>query len=237
MQFFKKSLLAITFTVASGIAAFAQSADEIVNKYLAATGGVDNWKKARSLKYTGAMNAQGMEFPVTMVIVKDKAMRVDFSIMGTENYQIVTDKEGWMYMPVGQMQKPEPMTPDLVKQSKDQLDFQELLDYKAKGANIEFVGKDDFEGTEVLKVKHTNKEGKDKMMYFDAATYYLVKEVQKMTVDGKEVESSTTFSNYQKHPSGLVFAMAIESPQGPMKFSAIEVNPKIDDAIFKPSSK
>lgn len=237
MHQFKKSVFALALTVTTGFSALAQSADDIVNKYLTAIGGADNWRKVTALKYTGSISAQGMEMPVTMTIQKDKAMRMEFTVMGTNNYQIVTEKEGWAYMPVAQMQKPEPMTADQVKEAKDNLDFQELLDYKTKGAKIEYVGKDDFEGTEVHKIAYTSKEGKKKTMFFDASTYYLLKETEKAMVDGKEVEGTAKFSDYQKHTSGLVFAMAMESDNGPIKFSAIEVNPKIDPAIFKPESK
>ena len=237
MKLLKKSLLAITILAATSIASFAQSAEEIVTNHLKAIGGEDAWKKVNAIKYAGTMNMQGMEIPIAMTVVNNKAMRVDMTIMGQNNYVIATDKEGWNYFPVGQMQKPEPMTADQVKMTKDQLDIQgELVDYKAKGAKIEALGKDEIEGTEVVKLKYINKEGREKIMYLDASTYYLIQQTQRVQVDGKEVETKVSFSDYQKQPSGIVAAMSMDSDAGPMKFTAIEVNPKVDESIFKPAN-
>lgn len=236
MRFLKTSVIALSMLTAS-VAAFAQSADEIVKKHLEAIGGEANWKKLNSIKMVGSMSLQGMEMPITMTTVHDKAMRMDMTIMGTNNYQILTKTEGWAFFPIQQQQKPEPMTPEQVKESQDQLDIQdELVDYKAKGNKIEFLGKDDMEGTEVLKMKLTDKDGKEKTLFFDASNYYLIKQSQKVQADGKEEEVATVFSNFQKLPEGIVFPMTIESPQGPITFTSIEVNPKIDDSIFKPAN-
>ena len=50
-------------------------------------------------------------------------------------------------MPFNGQQKPEPMTPEAVKESQDQLDMQnELIDYKAKGDIAEYIGKEDVDG-------------------------------------------------------------------------------------------
>ncbi len=237
MNILKKSVLACALLATTGIASFAQTAEEIVQKHLTAIGGEDAWKKVNSIKYTGAISTQGMEIPVVMTVVNNKAMRVDYKVLGTDNYNIVTTKEGWNYSPAGQMQKAEPMTPEQVKMQQDQLDIQgDLVDYKKKGATIESLGKDDMEGTEAYKLKYTTKDGREKMMYFDANSYYLLKQTEKMTVDGKEEESETMFSDYQKQPSGIVVAMAIDSQMGPLKFSSVDVNPKTDDAMFKPSN-
>jgi len=236
MRFLKTSVIALSILTGS-VAASAQSAEDIVKKHLDAIGGEANWKKLNSLKMVGSMSMQGMEMPITLTTVQDKAMRMDLSIMGTTNYQILTKTEGWAFFPIQQQQKPEPMTPEQVKESQDQLDIQDdLVDYKAKGSKIEFLGKDDMEGTEVLKLKLTDKGGKEKTLFFDASNFYIIKESQKMQADGKEEEVATVFSNFQKLPEGIVFPMTIESPQGPITFKSIEVNPKIDDSIFKPAN-
>jgi outer membrane lipoprotein-sorting protein len=129
------------------------------------------------------------------------------------------------------------MTADQVKQSQDQLDVQgELIDYTAKGTKIAFVGKDDMEGTEVFKLRLTDKEGKEKTLFFDAENYYLLREVEKMKADGKEIEATVNFSNYQKLPEGIVVPMTVDSEMGPVSMKSIEVNPTVDESIFKPSN-
>ena len=235
MKFLKTTVLALSM-IAGSVATYAQSAEEIVAKHIEAIGGADKWKAITAMKATGAISMQGMDIPVGITIVQKKGWRLDLTIMGMNNYQIITDKEGWVYFPVQQQQKPEPMTAEQVKESQDQLDIQgEFIDYKTKGKKIEFVGKDDMEGTEVLKVKVTDKDGTEKTVFFDPASYYVLREVQKIKADGKEDESIVSFSNYKKLSEGIVYPMTIESPQGPVTFSSVEINPKIDASVFSPS--
>lgn len=236
MKLLKTTVFALSL-LAGSVSAFAQTAEEIVAKHLDAIGGEAKWKTINTLKMAGAMTAQGMEMPITLTQVHNKAMRMDLQIMGTSNYQILTKDAGWVYFPIQQQQKPEPMTADQVKDAQSQLDIQdELVDYKAKGNKIEFLGKDDMEGTEVFKVKLINKDGKEKTLFFDVANYYLIREVDKVKADGKEQEMATNFSNFQKLPEGIVFPMTVETPMGPMTIKTVEVNPKVDESIFKPSN-
>jgi hypothetical protein len=221
----------------SSVCSFAQTAEELIQKHIAAIGGAENWKKITALKMNGAITAQGMEIPVTHTVVNGKGMRMDLTIMGMANYFILTDKEGWAYFPVQGQTKAEPLTADRVKESQDQLDVQgDFIDYQAKGNKIEYIGKDDVEGTETFKLKLTNKNGKEKLLFLDASNYYLIREIQKMKADGKEMDATMNYSNYQKLPEGIVIAMSVESQEGPITFKTVEVNPKVDETFFKPSN-
>lgn len=236
MKILKTSVFVLSI-LAGSFSAFAQNAEEIVSKHLKAIGGEDKWKTLKTVKMAGAMSMQGMELPISVTQVHDKAMRMDLTIAGTSNYQIITKTEGWSYFPIQQQPKPEPMTADQLKMTQDQLDIQgELVDYKAKGSKIELVGKDDMEGTEVYKLKLTTKDGKEKTMFFDASNYYLIKESEKVEADGQEIETAVTYSNFQKLPEGLVFPMTVETGNGPMTIKTVEINPKVDESIFKPSN-
>jgi outer membrane lipoprotein-sorting protein len=140
-------------------------------------------------------------------------------------------------MPFQGQTKPEAMTADDVKDSQDELDVQgELVDYKAKGNKIEFLGKDDMEGTPCLKLKLTFKTGKEQTMYFDASNYYLLKTVAKVKANGKEMESVQTFSNYQKLPEGIFMPMVMSADGGEITFKSVEINKPVDDKIFKPNN-
>jgi hypothetical protein len=215
----------------------AQTADEIVSKYVAAIGGAENWKKVNSIKMVGSMNAGGMEFPVTVTTVKDKGFRMEFSVNGVNNYQIITPKEGWMYFPIQGQQKAEAIPAEMVKESQEELEIQDpLIDYKARGSKVAFLGKDAVEGTECYKLKLTRASGKEETMYIDASTYYQIRSVEKVKANGKEMENTTNYGNYQKLPEGIVYPMSIESPEGPITLKSVEINKPVDEKIFKPAN-
>lgn len=235
MKNLKFSILALIVVAATFVTAQAQTADEIIQKHIAAIGGADNWKKIKSMKITGAINAGGTEIPVTFTMIQNKALRFEFSINGMNNYSIITQKEGWMYFPAQGQTKPEAMTPEMVKQSKDDLDMQgPLIDYKTKGNKVAYLGKDDVEGTECFKLKVTYPSGKEETMFIDASNYYHIRSVEKIKADGKEQEQVNNYSNYQKLPEGIVFPMTMDSGNGPINLKTTEINKPVDESIFKP---
>src|SRR4051812_28557896 len=105
----KKRLTLLLSSILIVTAATAQTADEIVGKYLKAIGGEDNWKKVTTLKATGAINAQGAEIKVTMVTAQEKGFRTDYTVMGMSGYGIITPSAGWYFNPGGGQTKAEPM--------------------------------------------------------------------------------------------------------------------------------
>jgi len=236
MRNFKLSFLTVAVVFAGAFTAKAQTADEIINKHMAAIGGIDNWKKIKSVKMNGSVNAGGTELPVTITTVAGKGQRMEFAINGMTNYTIITPSKGWMYFPVQGQTKPEAMPEEAVKESQDQLDIQgPLVDYKAKGNKVTYVGKDDVEGTDCYKLKVVYATGKEETMYIDASNYYHIRSVDKVKANGKEMEQTVNYSNDQKLPEGIVYPMTIESGNGPVALKSVEINKPVDESIFKPS--
>ena len=220
----------------AGTVSKAQTADDVVKKYLDAIGGETNWKKVNSIKMIGVIKANGAEIQNNTTIAKGIGLRQDWSINGMSGYTIITEKAGWSYNPM-QGTKVEALTADQVKIYASQLDVEGVLvDYKTKGHTLEYLGKDDVEGTECYKVKATLKSGVQQTMYFDASSYYMIRNSQKVTVDGKEQEFAINFSNFKKLPDGIVMPMNVGLGMGEIALSAIEVNKPVDDKIFKPNN-
>jgi outer membrane lipoprotein-sorting protein len=238
MKHITRSILALTILLASAFASHAQNVDEIVAKHIAAIGGADVWKNLKSYRMEGGMKIQGMDITVVVNAIHMKGSRQDITMMGMSGYSFTTDKEGWTYMPFGGQTAPEAMTPQMVKEGKNKLDLQgDFIDYKNKGTKVEFVGKDEVEGTEVFKLKVTHKDSTEKTVFIDANSYYLIRETDKIKADGKEMEASVDFSNFQKQPNGLVFPMALGTPQGEVTITKFEQNAKVDESLFKTPSK
>src|SRR5450432_2265931 len=118
----------------------AQTADEVIDKYITAMGGKEKMASVITMKMEGNLNVQGTD--VAMVITKKHlvGMRIDISVMGTENYQIITPAKGTVFMPVQGMSAPTAMPDDQFNAILPQLDLQGMLvDYKNKGTTVELV--------------------------------------------------------------------------------------------------
>lgn len=236
MNMIKTALATLTFAVAA-YTVQAQTADEIVSKHVTAIGGADAWKKVNSVVTEGKLTVQGAEVNVTATVLNGKGSRQDIAVMGMNGYQIMTPTAGWSFMPFQGQQKPEPVTEEQVKEGADQLDAQgALVDYKAKGHAVEYLGKDDVEGTECYKLKVTHKSGKTETIFVDPASYYIVKSISKQKANGQEMDVTTTLSNYKKLPEGIVVPMTVGLPFGEMNITKVEVNKPVDEAIFKPAN-
>jgi hypothetical protein len=217
---------------------FGQTVDELINKHLEAIGGKDNWKKITSMKMEANVNAQGMDVPIIIHQVHNKASKQEYTVMNMTGFQIVTTEGGWNFNPFQGQQKPEPMTDDEVKAAQEQLDIQgELLDYKDKGHTVELLGKEDVDGTECFKLKLTRKSGRESVYLIDPKTYYIIRTISKMKLNGQDIEQTINLSNYQKLPEGILIPFTMEngSAPAPINVTKVEVNPKIDDAVFKVS--
>lgn len=215
---------------------FAQTAEEIVAKHITAIGGADNWKKINNMRQEATLSVQGMDIPVVITALHNKATKQEYTVMGMTGYSIITSEGGWNFNPMQGQTKPEPITQDELKYGRDNLDLQgDFVDYKAKGHTIQLMDKEDIEGVECLKVKLTRKSGNESIFFFDPKTYYIVRTSSKMSANGQEVESVVNMSNYQKLPEGIVIAYTIESTAvpAPITVTKVIVNGKIDEAVFK----
>lgn len=208
----------------------AQTADDVVNKYIDALGGKEKLASLKSVRLSGNMSIQGNDIAITVTKLHMKGMRMDISVMGTENYQIITPGKGVSFMPVQGMASPTDMPEEQAKAAQSQLDVQSsLLDYKEKGTTVEFLGA---EGND-FKLKVTFKTGISTTYFIGKTDYRLNKTVSKRTINGEEMEIENTYTNY-KQVDGFWFAFtSTSSVQGETNYDKIEVNIPVDENIFK----
>jgi hypothetical protein len=227
-------LFFLAAALSAGISVTAQTADEIVDKNIAAMGGKEKLATLTSVRLTGSMSTQGMDIPLTITRAHQMGMRVEFEVMGTSNYQIANTKEGWTFMPIQGMTSPVQMEEEQYKSFAGQLDVQGIFyNYKEKGTTIEYIGTEKVDGTEAYNLKVTLKSGKVSNYYIDTKTNFLIKTSSKVNAGGEEVEVSNTYSNYKANADGYMFPYSSASMQGPITFEKIETNIKVDESLFK----
>lgn len=229
------SLLAITVCVAiSGLQ--AQTADDIVNKHLEARGGADKLRSLTSLIQEAVMNQQGVDVNLKFYNKQNEASKTEYTAMGQTGFTILTPTKGWALNPFGGDGGVQELPEEALKDAPAQLDIQgPLLDYKKKGNTVEYLGQVTEQGAQYHKLKLTRANGRVTLYYFDDK-FLTVKTVTIVTADGTDTEVVAEYSDYRKTPEGLVFAFKRINNGNEMTYEKIEVNPKIDESVFKPGN-
>jgi hypothetical protein len=229
----KKILLSVLVVFAALASLSAQTADEVINKYVEAIGGAEKWSKIQSLKVEGQIEVQGVAIPFTMQAVHMKGMRVDAEFQGNVIIDITTPTKGWSQNPLMGKSSLEAITADELKLKLDELDVQdEFVNYKEKGSTVEFLGKEEEEGSSYNKVKLTTKNGNEKTYYFDLVTNLIYKEESTLKQQGQEMKQAVKYLDYKTLENGI--KMAFKSDMGMMMMvtNKVTINPTIDEAIF-----
>jgi len=216
--------------------AYSQTVDDIINKHIQAIGGKEAWKKVNTIKQEAIIDANGTEINLELVTAYQKGSRQTISFAGMQGYTIYTPTSGYNFYPWQGQLKPEAITPEELKENEDNMDIQgPLIDYKEKGHTAEYVGMDEFEGTNCYKVKLTEKSGKIITYYIDPSNYFIIHSVTITKANGKESESKIDYSNYQKLPEGIWIPLNIGGGNT-LKIKKTEINVPIDETVFKPST-
>lgn len=239
-RFFLFAILALVANIT-----VAQTADEIIENYFKVTGGKDKWAALTSVKMSGKVKAQGMEFPIKMLNKLPNSQKMVFSFQGMEIVQTAFNgSEAWS---TNQMtMKPEKMEAEDSEMMKQELDFPDAFwNYKEKGYSIALDGEETIEGVACHKIKLTKKPvkiaGKEEENF---VFYFFDKEngVPVMTRSvGKKgqmkgIAIEAFMSDYQE-VNGVFFAFTINQKTNGQTVATIavekiETNVAIDDKEF-----
>jgi outer membrane lipoprotein-sorting protein len=235
----KKAALCLAVASVLTLPAAAQTVDEIIAKNVEARGGEAKLRAVKSIRMTGKMElGPGMVAPMTMFMKRPGMVRQEFTVQGLTGIQAYDGKQGWDIMPFQGKKDPEPMAADDAKLMEDQGDIDgPLMDYKAKGNTVEYLGKDKVEGSDAYKLRVTKKNGIIETSFIDVDTGLEVKTITKAKIHGNETEVENTFSDFRT-VDGLVIPFAIEfgtvggTQRQKITVDKIEINPDINDAEF-----
>jgi len=225
----------------------AQTADEIITNYFENTGGLENWKNIKALKFEGTVDVQGMSLPIEMVQTANGKSLLKADFQGQTFYQNVFDGEvlwGTNQMTMAPEKSDAESTANYKLEMNDFPDS--FLNYKEKGYEVELVGTETVEGTETYKIKLVKEpimvDGKEKQdisfHYFDTENFVpIVVEREISSGPGAGMISQTTMSDYDE-VNGLYFPFSITEglkgqPGGQeIKVSTITIDPEIEDSMF-----
>lgn len=231
----KKVFLLLVIIFAAAITINAQTADEVIEKYITAIGGADKWTKIQSLKVDGQIEVQGIAIPFTMQAMHMKGYRSDAEFQGMKFTDITTPTKGWAQNPMAGKMTLGPISDEELKSKVDDLDIQDaFIDYKGKGSTVEFLGKDEEDGNEYFKIKITSKNNNDKTYFIDTKTYLAYKMESMTKQQGQDIKTVIKFLDYQTIDFGIKMSFKSDIGNGQMLvYKKVIINPTIDESIFK----
>ncbi len=236
----RKVVLTLATLAILAIPASAQTADEIVARYIKASGGMEKIQAINTLRRSGKFKGGGgFEAAILQDNKRLNSVREEFSLQGMTGINAYDGKTGWKIEPWGGKKDPESLGEEEMKSILEDSDFDgPLVNYRQKGIKVEFVGKDEFEGTDTFKLKVTRPNGDVYFYYLDTDSYIPIKFDTKRAVRGAEREYETALGDY-KEVAGWYLPYSIESnvKGSPNKqkvvYDKIEANVALDESRFR----
>jgi hypothetical protein len=235
----RRVLLMLAGLVLLAAPASAQTAEEIVAKYIKTVGGADKIQAVKTLRKTGTYNGGGgFEAPIVEENKRNNMVRQEFSLQGLTAVNAYDGKTGWKIEPWQGKKDAEPLGEEEMKQIVEDSDFDgPLVNYQQKGNKVEFVGMEPVEGTDAFKLKVTLAGGDVRYYFMDTDYYVPIKIETKRMVRGAEREYETSLGDY-KEVNGWYLPFSVESNvkgspnRGKVTYEKIEANVPLDDARF-----
>lgn len=238
-----KTITSLFIAILLSITANAQdlNLNEVLDNYYEVMG-IEELDKVSTVIFKGKSVSQGMENEFTMTYLRPDKYRLDVPIQGQNMVQVFNNGEAWMIAPWTGSLETKDITGDQLKGMAKQADLTgELYNWKKKGNKVDLVGKEDFEGSEVYKIKCINKNEDETIYFIDAENFVILKEESTTTMRGEEVKSETFSSDYK--PAGdFIMAYNFSVSYGGQVVSQILIDeviidPEVDAGIFdKPAA-
>ncbi|MCE7058665.1 outer membrane lipoprotein-sorting protein [Dyadobacter sp. CY343] len=216
----------------------AQNVDEIVAKHIKAMGGEDKLSKLQSMKITAEMDVMNMQVPINTTIIQNQGFRSETTVQGATIVQAINGNTGWSINPMTGNNKATALPEEAVKSMASETDLTGLYNYKQKGYQLTLDGEEDLAGAKVYKVTMTLKNGVKRVNYISKDTFYILKIIAKTNVNGQDIESENVQSDFRQvdgiyYPfTSEVSTSAMPGTKMALHIKTLEVNPKIDPAIF-----
>ena len=247
------SSLAVSFAFAVDTPSTAPklTAEQVVEKNIAARGGLQAWRGVQTVSMSGKLDAGGNErsnfevrstganpgaaapqrpkeqvqLPFRMEMKRPRKSRLEIDLKGQTSVQVYDGTNGWRLRLFLNRHQVEPYTPDQLKEAARQADVDgPLVDYVAKGTKIEMDGIERVEGKDNYRLKLTYKSGESQKLWIIAQTFLETKiEGSPRRLDAK-MHTVDVFYRDFKSVSGLMMPYVLETvTQGVKQTEKIEI--------------
>jgi hypothetical protein len=225
------------------------SAAQIVDKNVAARGGLQAWRAVQTLSLQGKMGAGGnqratlpvpvpqhkelastlprrpaeeAQLPFLMELKRPRKIRLELQFKGQTAVQVYDGANGWKLRPYLNRHEIEPFSAEELKGASNQEDLDgPLVDYAAKGSHVESGGIEKVEGRDTYRIKVTEKNGHTIHVWIDAETFLEAKiDGQPRRLDGTNHPVEVYYRDY-RNIDGLLIPFVLETRVLPVSQNAL----------------
>jgi outer membrane lipoprotein-sorting protein len=219
------------------------SAEQIVEKNIAARGGPDAWRKIQSMVWVGhieSANAPAPNLPFVLVQQHPNKTRFEIKTQNQISLHVYDGTRGWKMRPTSSGK------PELQPYSREELSFaadgqslaEPLTDYQARGITVALDGIDEVEGHKAYRLNVTLPSGASHHVWIDAKTFLDLKSDREYRNSrGQSGRLAMFYRNY-KTIEGVQIPLMIESgtditrASDKMVIDRVTLNPQLDDKTF-----
>jgi outer membrane lipoprotein-sorting protein len=219
------------------------TAAQIIDRNVAARGGLKAWRAVHTLTMSGRMEAGGKKntaLPFVMKMKRPHMSRLEIVFQGKTAMQVYDGEQGWKIRPFLGRDEVESFTP---AEAKGASEWQELdgplVDYASKGTKVVLQGTESVEGRKAYKLKLTLKNGDERHVWVDASNFLERKiDGEPRLLDGKLRNVSIFYRDYKKE-KGLtmphVLETVVDGGKQPHKMfiEHVAVNESMESALFE----
>lgn len=215
---------------------------EIVDRNVAARGGLSAWRAVQTMSFAGKLDAggkQNVQLPFAMEMKRPRKVRVEIEFANDKAVQVYDGENGWKRRPFLGRRDVEPFSAEELKSASMESELDgPLVDYATKGTQVELEGLEKVEGHDAYKLKLTMKGGQVRHLWVDTHTFLEVKiEGLPRRMDGKMRPVEIYFRDYRS-VNGLMVPYVLETtvqgvkPSHKMIIESARVNLKMEDSLF-----
>jgi len=245
-----RRLVVVSLLLAVAHAASAQTADDIIEKHLAALGGRAALAKVRSRSMKGTMTlttpAGDVSGPVEIFNEAPNKSRLllnlDLTSFGAGQMTVDQRFDGTSGYVIDTLQGNRDISGGQLENMKNGSFPSPLLNYKDRGMTVELAGKEKAVDRDAYLLVLTPKSGPVARQFIDSETFLLIRVVIKVELPQVgELEQTTDFSDYRavdgvKVPFTIRASSTVQ--RSTVALTNVEHNTSIDQALFsKPPAK
>src|SRR5512138_2752744 len=151
------------------------SAAQIVERNVAARGGLKAWRDVSTLILSGKMEAGGTkntDLPFVMEMKRPHKSRLQIRFQGQTAIQVYDGEQGWKVRPFLGRNEVESFTPEEARLAANWAELDGMLiDAASKGTKVALEGTENVEGHPSYRLKLTLKDGTVRHVWIDASTF------------------------------------------------------------------